>query len=283
MQGTLDFACAVYAVINAVSCVYYLDLAAAREIFQRTLLHFSENARAWEAFVNNRTDHYWVVRYMLRRWCAQGKLKLEPDLPFSRLGLPLDQELDLNTVSLFLPENHPPKGPENGGGCAGARDNPAAAAEGNSPATAGGDPVRAAGGEADTALEALRSFFARIPPGDGTAILRFHRFQPSIATPIVSHWTTVSGADSEALRLWDSSSADGAMHSLPYAALLCADSHPSLRVVPESIYLLSRPGTSPAPGSSATHRYSSIIDNFSKSQKNLKNSKLFIDIAEEIY
>jgi hypothetical protein len=239
LQGTLDFACAVYAVINAVSCVYRLDLFAAREIFRRTLLHFSENARVWEAFVNNRTDHYWVVRYMLRRWCAQGRFWLEPSLPFSRLGPPSDRELDLNTVSLFLPENHPPKIPENHGGRAGKRGTPAAAAGGDSPVATGGNPIWAAEGEA--VLEALRSFFTRTPPGDGAAVLRFHRFQPGIANPIVSHWTTVSEADFEALRLWDSSSEDDALHSLPYASLLCADSPPLLRVVPESIHLLSRP------------------------------------------
>ncbi|MDR3175575.1 MAG: hypothetical protein LBU06_03460 [Desulfovibrio sp.] len=231
LQGTLDFACAVYAVINAASRIYRLDLATAREIFQRTLLDFSGNARVWEAFVNNRTDHYWVVRYMLRRWCAQGRFGLEPDLPFSRLGPPADRELDLNAASLFLPENHPPTGPENRNVCDGARDNTAATAKDDSSRTA----------EAAAALEAMRSFFARVPPGDGVVVLRFHRFLPGIANPVVSHWTTVDGADSEALRLWDSSSEEGALHRLPYASLLCSGNPPSLRLVPESIHLLSRP------------------------------------------
>lgn len=213
LQGTLDFACGIYAVINALSCMYGLDLAGARKIFQETLLQFAAAPSVWPSFVCNNTDHYWVIRYMLERWCDKWPYEVEREQPFSNCMAPDPAALDCNSASLYLPEQDEPEGPA---------------------------MLKETYEQAVRVWDALDSWFA-VPGGKRSAILRFHRFIPGISQPVVSHWTTVLGVERSAIRLHDASGENKALHELEKDALITGKNmRPFLRIVPESIALLQR-------------------------------------------
>ena len=88
MQGTLDFTCGIYAVVNALSCIYGLELAQAKKIFQETLQTLSGQETIWNSFLSNETDHYWLVRWLLGRWCLSPPWKLDVRQPFADFLLP---------------------------------------------------------------------------------------------------------------------------------------------------------------------------------------------------
>ncbi|MDR0828154.1 MAG: hypothetical protein LBN33_09835 [Desulfovibrio sp.] len=222
LQGTLDFACAVYAVINALSCLYAIPLNSVREIFQKSMEDFARYPRLWSQFLGNKTDHYWVIRYMLRRWCAAGPFKLDLRLPFAALA-PTDQDLNLGPVSMYLPENLPPQGE---------------AHTGESAFT----PCQ----EGAAVLDALQEFFAGTHLPAGAAILRFHRFLPGVTQPVISHWTTVRTMENQNLCLWDASPEQDSLHVLPHSSLLPNQGKAMLRIVPESIYFVSLPCPAPS-------------------------------------
>lgn len=216
LQGTLDYACGIYAVINALSCTHSLDLPGARKIFQETLLSLAEQPELWSRFVRNQTDHYWLVRYMLQRWCTSRPYRLEIGQPFSSCLLPTQQEQELYTVSMFLPEQELPEGPAH---------------------------AQAASYEAQQVWKTLESWLGqhvsvRMPKK--VALLRFHRFIPGVAQPVVSHWTTACGMDTEAVHLHDASGEQGALFALSRDALCPHHGRAFLRIVPESIVYLNK-------------------------------------------
>jgi hypothetical protein len=226
LQGTLDFTCAVYAVINAVGCVRDLRLTEARGIFSATLDAFAARPLLWSAFTGNHTDHYWVVRYMLRRWCMTVPCRQAVSRPgcFARPVSDADAEPDV--ASAYLPERLPPRGPK-------------------SPPGSFSDVARR---EAEAVRDVLRE---ALPSGviHGRAVVaRFHRFLPGVASPLVSHWTCIRSADSASLYLKDSSAEKEAVHCIGCDDLLPDAGLPKLRIVPESLYLLTAPSDNSAPG-----------------------------------
>jgi hypothetical protein len=217
LQGTLDFTCGIYAVINAVGCIRELRLPEARGIFNATLDAFAARPLLWGAFTRNNTDHYWVVRYMLQRWCLTVPCRPALSRP-GGFALPVsDADVDPDIASAYLPERLPPRGPESppGGLSDAAR--------------------REAGAVRDALREALKS--GGVPRR--AVLARFHRFLPGVASPLVSHWTCIISADTAALYLKDSSAEKEAVHSIRYDDLLPDAGSPKLRIVPESLYLLA--------------------------------------------
>jgi hypothetical protein len=221
MQGTLDFACGIYAVINALSCTYGLDLASARKIFQETVHALSEQERLWNSFLYNETDHYWLIRWLLGRWCLEPPWRLDVRQPFSDCLCPKSRSKDLTEMELFLPETHVPVGPA----C-----------------------PSAARSEAFAVWNALAGWLGEQGGYSGAALLRFHRFIPSTRQLMVSHWTTARAVDDKAILLHDASSEPGALFVLERESLLPEVQHTALlRIVPESVVLLSR-SVKKAPG-----------------------------------
>lgn len=214
LQGTLDFACAIYAVINALAHTRGLDLAGARRMFQETEISLAESPELWKSFLRNETDHYWLVRYMLDRWCGSAPWKLSIRQPFSDCLLPGKGGADLTGVKLFLPEAENAQGPAS--------------------------PDKA-GKEAASVWRALAEWFddrAENRP-KRAALLRFHRFLFHECPPVVSHWTTVRGLTGDVLRLHDASSEATALFSLEKDVLLPENgSRGLIRIVPESVVLL---------------------------------------------
>lgn len=214
LQGTLDFACAIYAVINALACTRDLDLAGARKLYRETSLALSGWPNLWSAFLRNHTDHYWLVRYMVRRWCVDAPYRLRPVQPFSACLLPGGKISGLSGAALYLPEKEPPAGP-------------------SSPA--------AADREAGEVWDAVLTWFkeANGAAKKRAAVLRFHRFLPGVPAPVVSHWTTAFCLERDALGLHDASSESGALLTLEKGVLMPGPGARALvRIVPESLLLL---------------------------------------------
>ena len=215
-QGTLDFSCGMYAVMNALALIYNLDLSGGRRIFSETVLSLSEEPALWKHFLRNETDHYWLVRYMLQRWCCSRPWKFTMFQPFSDSLLPVEDGLDLHRAEIFLPESE-------------QDDGPLAAETARKEALAVWSTAEGWIGEKAAA------------PPNRTALLRFHRFYANSFQPVVSHWTTVSHLENDVLHLHDACSEPTALVALEKNALLPADgSRSQLRIVPESLMLLER-------------------------------------------
>ncbi len=217
LQGTLDYACGVYAVINALGCTHGIDLQRARLIFQESLLAFSEHPLLWKAFVRNETDHYWVVRHLLDVWCSSGPWKLTQRRPFAgQGGCKEGGGPDLARTRLYLPEKEPPRGPAS----------PAAAAK-----------------EAAAVWASLNEWLGQSAGRGRAVILRFHRFLPGLEDPVVSHWTAAARLEGNSLMLHDASSEKHALFVLERGALCPAgDERAPVRIAPESLILLGRHG-----------------------------------------
>lgn len=235
LQGTLDFACAAYAVINALSCACKLDLAGARRIFQETGIALAEYPALWRGFMRNETDHYWLVRYMLHRWCRAAPWKLRLRQPFSDCLLPDAGKRDLGEAELFLPEQEDERGPP---------------------------LLEDARQEAASVWERMEDWLDGREKTGRAALLRFHRFlwhngeiargretsaaRDPAATPRrietrprISHWTCADAMDNGLLRLHDASSEANALLGLKAEDVLPEDGTRGLvRIVPESLVLL---------------------------------------------
>ena len=214
LQGTLDFACGIYAVVNALACAHGLDLAGARYVFQETLSSLSEEPVLWKSFLRNETDHYWLVRYMLQRWCREQPWELVARQPFSDCLLPGGGEPELAEVEMFLPEKENDAGPV--------------------------QPEKARK-EAESVWRTLEEWFQGQNEGKfrRPALLRFHRFLYHDFQPVVSHWTTARTISGGSLLLHDASSERNALLALDKHSLLPENGDRGLiRIVPESLVLL---------------------------------------------
>lgn len=219
LQGTLDYACGIYAVINALACTHGLDLSAARDVLREAFWALPEQPRLWRAFTRNETDHYWLIRRTLSRWCCGLPWEYRAEQPFGEALLPAPDGTGLEDVSLHLPEHEVPRGPSD---------------------------FCKAGDEAAAVWAALRIWFAGQQSGNGlysrVALLRFHRFIPGLEDPIVSHWTTVCRLQEETLHLHDASSEKQAIRAISKSDCCPADFSPAIiRIVPESLLFLERP------------------------------------------
>lgn len=212
LQGTLDFACAIYAVINALSCTHGLNLTGGRKIFQETGISLAEAPDLWKSLLRNETDHYWLVRYMLERWCRSEPWNLTARQPFSHCLLPDGEASALAGAERFLPEKEDACGP---------------------------DALDEARKEAAAVWRSLEDWFSGRNSGNRAAVLRFHRFLFHAAPPVVSHWTTACGVEDGVLHLHDASSEKTALFFLEKNMLLPEDETRGLiRIVPESLVLL---------------------------------------------
>ncbi len=212
LQGTLDFACGMYAVINALSLTHALDLAAARAIFRETHLDITAHPGLWADYTGNNTDHYWLVRHMLCRWGPAPPYRLRVSRPFG--DDPWTEAPPLARAERHLPENHPPSGP----------------------------PDRAeAAREAARTWQTARDWFAQESGPPRALIMRFHRFVPGMRAPIVSHWTTGMRMEDAVLHLHDASSEPRALLSLSADILTPGRGERApVRIVPESLLLLEK-------------------------------------------
>ncbi len=96
----MDYFCAIYSVINALRLTHGISLAESRDILGTALREISAIPHLWEALLENQTDHHWVVRYMLGRFCATGNRKLRV------ARLPLSYADVLSAGSATLPGRH---------------------------------------------------------------------------------------------------------------------------------------------------------------------------------
>lgn len=249
LQGTLDFACGVYAVINGLSITHDIPLADARVIFQDTHMALAANPAVWSRYLKNETDHYWLVRILLRQVCLRQPYKLDMKQPFAN-WLRLDERVRQNgTGSLRTPVFFLPGKKKNGATglafpCVHPEDFalPSSAfylpeeqeARGPATLTALQREVSSVWAELAAWLQsplALREKRA--------AILRFHRFLPGYPQPVVSHWTTAHALQNDTLLLHDASAEQGSIFELEYRALTPQGTErPLLRIVPESLILI---------------------------------------------
>lgn len=220
LQGTLDFACGIYAVINALACMFSIDLTEARRLFQDIHIDLASRPELFTRYARNETDHYWLVRYMLSRVTRCPRYGLAMFQPFSNCLLPEGkgtEAIEDLQVDFYLPE----------------------AEEADGPAS-----LKGARQEAQAVWQALEIWFcepeARLEKR--AAILRFHRFLPSIPQPVVSHWTTGQALVDKTLLLHDASSEFGALLEIEQSSILPPGNERAfVRIVPESLLLL-RPG-----------------------------------------
>lgn len=212
LQGTLDFACGVYAVINALSVTHGLDLAGARAIFREVHATLAANPALWADYAANNTDHYWIVQYTLERWCCAPPYRLRAYRPFDDGLWP--KRARLATAARHLPECLPPWGPPS---------------------------FAEAQREARRTWRACRDWLNGDASSPRALIMRFHRFVPDVREPIVSHWTTGRCVENDVLHLHDSSQEPRALRALSPDLLFPVDGRrPPARIVPESLLLVEK-------------------------------------------
>lgn len=212
-QGQLDFFCAVYAVVNALTALYGITLSQARALLASALSDVSRHPELWRATLNNDTDFYWLSDYML---LACGKAASYP-------------------VRIFRPFAAESVIPESAANLAMARpySNPSATAP-----------------DADAVWSALAEWLpaTRTQPRAGTArrvaILRFHRYIRYVSNPVVSHWSVADCHHAGVFQLRDASKEENALYSLDrdvtvFAPELVSEKQP-VRIEPESLYFLER-------------------------------------------
>ncbi|MDR1125945.1 MAG: hypothetical protein LBM64_07820 [Deltaproteobacteria bacterium] len=251
-QGQLDFCCAIYAFINALKLVAGFGLADGRRILGETLREISARPALWEPFLDNNTDHYWVVRYLLGRYCRSGRFACRaaflPQAPLDGaerrelrrqreqgehslklygatdhelgiwLGLHTPEELDLDTLErdiLYRRESgEAGQSGQPGRMCPSERE------------------LRWPMEELWPLLQSwlpLRRLFGGLsgfgppgaPGGEGgqqtrCLLLRFHRYLYMETLPVVSHWSTGREFAGDVLHLFDCTADKEAIHSLSF-------------------------------------------------------------------
>lgn len=217
-QGQLDFFCAIYAVTNALTALYGLNLTQARTLFATTLSDISAHPGLWRATLTNKTDFHWLIEHMLLA-CARGRsyrarvfrpFTLERELPESAAGL------ENARAYTEIPYDQALRKPEN----------------------------------APVIWRAFKDFLpeAETQPKAGTAkqvaILRFHRYMRFVEHPVVSHWTVADRRRNGILHLRDASREENALYSLDPKVTIFAPEQVSetytVRIEPESVYFIER-------------------------------------------
>ena len=219
-QGQLDFFCVVYAVINALTAVFGLNLSQARALLASALYDVSCHPQLWQATLENKTDFYWLAEYLLASCRRGSRYPLFVYRPFAPAGQETVREsaLDLSAALLYRPEELKQPG---------------------------------AGPKAEAALwSALEEWLPtlQVPPAPGTArrvaLLRFHRHVPYMKTPIVSHWTAADRMGADVLHLRDASREDSALHVLVREQTVLHPDETSAEqnvvLEPESLFFLER-------------------------------------------
>ncbi len=216
LQGTLDFHCGIYSVVNALACLRGISLQAARTILSESVIALQPYPHLLKAFLRNETDHYWMVAYCLARWTRLLPFQVGYDQLYGDMWVPsplCDPEEILAEAKLYLPEKSITYE---------SRD------------------------QEKKLLDLVWSGIGDwLRPNTGfriqrAALVRFHYYLRGERAPLVSHWTTVIRADKTKLNLYDASANDQAIHVLDYSEML-ANARPganAIRIVPESVVLL---------------------------------------------
>lgn len=212
-QGQLDFFCAIYAVINALTALYGISLSQARSLFATVLADIAQQPVLWRATLCNETDFYWIIDYMLQN-CGNG-------LPYPvRVTRPFADRTE-------LPENAPDLG-----------------------AISTEREIGPAITDPDIIWPALEAWLPKtqVQPRAGTArriaLLRFHRYIRYMDRPIVSHWSVTDCHYGGVFQLRDASKEENALYSLDreetvFAKKLVSEKK-SIRIEPESVYFMER-------------------------------------------
>lgn len=212
-QGQLDFFCAIYAVINALTALYAINLSQARSLFATALADIAKHPVLWRATLCNETDFHWLTDYLL---LACGKI---PSYP-------------VRATRPFADRTEIPESAANLAGIPTQRTTSAAVT----------DP--------DVIWAALEDWLprTRTQPRAGSArhvaILRFHRYIRYLDQPIVSHWSMMDCHHDGVFQLRDASKEENALYSLDrdesvFAEQFVSGKKPVL-IEPESVYFVER-------------------------------------------
>lgn len=216
LQGTLDYHCGVYSVINALACLRGISLQAARTILSESIIALQSYPHLLKAFLRNETDHYWMVAYCLARWTRLLPFQIGYDQLYGDVWVPSpldDPEAILGAAQLYLPEK-----------------------------TIAYDKLGQEKQLLDMVWLGLHDW---LRPNTSfrmqrAALMRFHYYLRGERVPLVSHWTTVIKASKVKLDLHDASANDQAIHTLNYGDMLANArvGANAIRIVPESVVLL---------------------------------------------
>ncbi len=212
-QGTLDFSCGIYAVINSLALTHGLGLEEARSIHARALAGISSHPDLWQHFLCNNMDHYGVVRHMLHTFCGKGSFLCRVLEPFGSYFTQLGEGETTLPFPLF------------------------------NTAQFVGD------GKCFTAIlqkqpdvwQAIYAWFTGVKSSKRTAILRFHRFMLGTNMPFVSHWTTVKAITNDTIILFDSSLEARALQCIAKTQMhRHGSTQPDVLISPDSLLFLEK-------------------------------------------
>lgn len=217
LQGTLDYYCGIYCVINALSCLYNIELSTARFIFSESILSLAARPNVFTPFSRNLTDHYWVVLYMLERWAVAEPFAPVITQPFDTSLLPQgggfepEQLLDFPSLYYEVTPSEPFFGENTG------------------------KTGRVAAAVWQTLSGWMDGYIGR------TALFRFHRYIKGSVFPVVSHWTTVKKIQGDIIYLHDASGEENSVYQFEKASILGqGNEFVSVRIMPESLVLLEK-------------------------------------------
>ncbi|SBW05061.1 conserved hypothetical protein [uncultured delta proteobacterium] len=212
-QGQLDFFCAAYAVVNALTALYGINLSQARVLLATALADVSRHPELWRATLYNDTDFHWLSDYMLLACGKAASYPVRVFRPFAETREIPESAADLATAKPYR------------------------------------DPY-AMTPDSDVIWSALEEWLpaTHTQPRAGSArravILRFHRYIRYVPNPIVSHWSVTDCHHAGVFQLRDASKEENALYSLDrevtvFAPELVSEKHP-VRIEPESLYFLER-------------------------------------------
>lgn len=212
-QGQLDFFCAAYAVINAMTALYGIKLSQARALLASALSDVSRQPDLWLATLYNETDFHWLTDYMLLACNKSTSYPMRVFRPFAEKREIPETAINLAEAKTFI--------------------TPCATANGS--------------GEIWSALESWLPD-TRVQPRAGSArkvvILRFHRYIRYMNKPVVSHWSMADCHHAGILTLRDASKEENALYSLDREMTVFSEQQVSenfpVRIEPESLYFIER-------------------------------------------
>ena len=212
-QGQLDFFCAAYAVINAMTALYGIDLAQGRTLLASALADISRHPALWKATLYNDTDFHWLADYMLYACSQTAAYPVTVTRPFAAC-----REISPSALTL-----------------ASAKINRA--------------PLETVP-DADSIWNAMTEWLPETTtqPKAGMAkqvvILRFHRYIRYFSQPIVSHWSMMDCHHAGIFQLRDASKEENALYSLDREVTVFTTEEISekyqVRIEPESLYFIKR-------------------------------------------
>ena len=212
-QGQLDFFCAAYAVINAMTAMYGINLSQARALLASALADVSRHPVLWQATLYNETDFHWLADYMLFACNKSITYPIRVSRPFAELHAIPETAANLAEAKPFI----------------------APSATSNNP---------------DEIWSALENWLPDTPgqPKAGSArrvvLLRFHRYIRYVNKPIVSHWSMMDCHHVGIFTLRDASKEENALYSIDRDMTVFDERQISekfpVRIEPNSLYFIER-------------------------------------------